>query len=44
MSYSPETYHEGDVIDLDVVKRPLSEEFDFSSRFSHPSSMWSTLR
>jgi hypothetical protein len=31
-----ETYHEGNVIDFNVVQRPSSEEFDFRHRFSHP--------
>lgn len=30
------TYHEGNVIDFNVVQRPSSEEFDFRHRFSHP--------
>ena len=31
-----QTYHKGNVIDFDVVQRPLAKELDFSCRFSHP--------
>ena len=30
------TYHERNIVDLNIIEGPLPEEFDFICRFSHP--------